>query len=149
MRLLVVTLLAFCVSSAATPPRVVFVCDHGSAKSVVAAAHFNRMAAERGLRHRAVARGATPDPKLAPAAVNGLAADDLVPVDPTPRKLERADVEGARVIAFGELPEQFDGVAAERWDVPPVSKGYAASRDAMVVLMQKLIDSLAAESGRE
>ena len=33
---------------------VVFVCEHGAAKSVVAAAHFNRMARERGLAVRAI-----------------------------------------------------------------------------------------------
>ena len=38
-------------------PRVVFVCLHGAAKSVVAAAHFRRLAAARGLRCR-LPRGA-------------------------------------------------------------------------------------------
>ena len=33
---------------------IVFVCEHGSAKSVVAAAHFDRLAGERGLGLRAV-----------------------------------------------------------------------------------------------
>src|SRR5688572_249911 len=48
---------------------VLFVCEHGSAKSVVAAAHFNRIAADRGLPFRAISRGTAPDPEMAPAAV--------------------------------------------------------------------------------
>lgn len=28
-------------------PRIVFVCEHGAAKSVIAAAYFNKLAAER------------------------------------------------------------------------------------------------------
>ena len=33
---------------------VLFICEHGSAKSVVAAAHFNQIAADRGLPYRAI-----------------------------------------------------------------------------------------------
>src|SRR3954471_6378504 len=43
------------------PQTIVFVCPFGSAKSVVAARFFNRMATERGLSYRAVARGLTPE----------------------------------------------------------------------------------------
>src|SRR5690242_16385787 len=63
---------------------VLFVCEHGSAKSVVAAAHFNRIAAERGLPFRAIARGTVPEPGMAPAAVKGLLEDGLKPADPVP-----------------------------------------------------------------
>ena len=48
---------------------ILFVCEHGSAKSVVAAAHFNRIAAARGLPFRAISRGTVPDVEMAPAAV--------------------------------------------------------------------------------
>jgi len=51
---------------------VVFVCEHGSVKSLMAAQWFNRLAHERGLRLRAVSRGLTPD-----AAVPGPVADHL------------------------------------------------------------------------
>src|SRR4030095_5910958 len=58
-------------------PRVLFVCLHGAAKSVVAAAHFRRLASARGLSISAVAAGTEPDPELARAAVKGLAAEGL------------------------------------------------------------------------
>jgi hypothetical protein len=38
---------------------IVFVCEHGAAKSVIAATLFNKLAAEHGLRERAIYRGAT------------------------------------------------------------------------------------------
>ena len=38
-------------------PAVVFVCEHGAAKSVIATAYFNKLAAERGLPFRATFRG--------------------------------------------------------------------------------------------
>src|SRR5438093_5785714 len=53
-------------------PRVLFVCLHGAAKSVVGAAHFRRLAAARGLAVDAVAAGTEPDPALTPGAVKGL-----------------------------------------------------------------------------
>jgi protein-tyrosine-phosphatase len=56
---------------------VVFVCEHGSAKSVVAAANFNRLAGERGLGLRAVSRGTDPDAEIAPNAEAGLRAVPL------------------------------------------------------------------------
>ena len=60
-------------------------CLHGVAKSVVGAAHFRRLAAERGLAVDAAAAGTEPDPELAPAAVKGLAADGLTATPGRPR----------------------------------------------------------------
>jgi protein-tyrosine-phosphatase len=129
---------------------VVFVCEHGSAKSVVAAAHFNRIAAERGLDIRAVTRGTSPDPELAPPAVNGLGAEGLVPTVSLPQKLERADLESAiAVITFNDLPAELaTGIAVQRWDVPPISTDYSASRDAIVARIEQLIASIVS-SGKQ
>src|SRR3954447_1387630 len=59
------------------PSTIVFVCEHGSAKSVVAAAHFNRLAAEARLPFRAVSRGVKPDAEVAVGVKAGLAADGI------------------------------------------------------------------------
>ena len=54
-----VALFALLVAGAQTAPavsveiRVVFVCEHGAAKSLIAAAYFNKLAGERGLSARA------------------------------------------------------------------------------------------------
>ncbi len=72
----------FCRARAGAPStkRVLFVCLHGAAKSVVAAAHFRALAAAQGLPLAAVAAGTEPDPELMPAAVKGLAGDGLIPM---------------------------------------------------------------------
>jgi chromate transporter len=44
----------------AKPRLVVFVCEHGSAKSLVAASFFERLAKERGMPVRAISRGTFP-----------------------------------------------------------------------------------------
>lgn len=124
---------------------VLFVCEHGSAKSVVAAAHFNRIAAERGLPFRAVSRGTVPDPEMAPAAVKGLLEEGLKPTDPAPIKLTQSDLDtAARVVTFCDLPADLKAATpVERWEVPPVSTEYVKSREAMLGLMERLLLELA------
>jgi arsenate reductase (thioredoxin) len=124
---------------------VLFVCEHGSAKSVVAAAHFNRIAADRGLPFRAISRGTAPDPEMAPPAVKGLLGDGLKPDEPTPAKLEQSDLDTAvRVVTFWDLPSELQPTSpVERWEVPPVSTDYARSRDAMLAHIEQLLLELA------
>lgn len=124
---------------------IVFVCEHGSAKSVVAAAHFNRLAVARGLGLRAVSRGTDPDADIAPAAASGLRADGLVAGERSPAKLTQADAAAAaRVVTFCELPEACTTAApVECWDdVPPVSENYARARDNIVGRIRLLLDKL-------
>lgn len=127
---------------------VVFVCEHGSAKSVVAAAHFNRLASELGLDVRAVSRGTVPDAVMAPAAVAGLQQDGLSPGATAPVRLTVADLEAAeRVVTFCDLPAELSaGRVPNRevktWEVPPVSTHYEASRDAMLPRIEALLRSL-------
>src|SRR5262250_3914144 len=94
---------AFCRAQTSTNarPRVLFVCLHGAAKSVVGAAHFRRLAVERGLAIDAVAAGTEPDPELAPGAVKGLTADGLTATPSRPRPVTLYDLESAvRVVSF-------------------------------------------------
>lgn len=141
---------AFMSAPEVTPPRtVLFVCEHGAAKSVVAAAHFNRIAAERGLPFRAVARGTDPYAEMVPAAVQGLLGDGLKPGEPAPAKLRQPDLDAAvRVVAFGDLPPELRAASpVDRWEVPPVSAEYVQSRDAMLARIEELLSELAAETG--
>jgi hypothetical protein len=63
---------------------VVFVCLHGSAKSQMAAAHFNRIASERGLPFTAVSRGIEVDTLIPTRIRDGLNLDGLAPTDDVP-----------------------------------------------------------------
>jgi arsenate reductase (thioredoxin) len=145
------TPLALLLGTLMTPPEpnpvgtVLFVCEHGSAKSVVAAAHFNRLAADRGLPFRAISRGTVPDAEMAPAAVQGLLGDGLKPDDPAPIKLTQSDLDAAtRVVTFCDLPPGLKpATPIERWEVPPVSTEYAGSREAMLKHIEQLLRELA------
>jgi len=139
---IVVAIVSACSSREPAPTSIVFVCEHGSAKSVVAAALFNDLAAKRGLPWRAVARGLEPDPALAPAVVRGLAEDGLTSPVAAPVALSADDRRAPRVILLGD--EQRDvGPHGQTWTaIPPVSQDYARSRDAIRVRVAQLIEQL-------
>jgi protein-tyrosine-phosphatase len=55
-----------------TVGKVAFVCLHGSAKSLIAAEFFNRLAQERRLAFAATTSGPEPDPEVPPNVIEGL-----------------------------------------------------------------------------
>jgi catechol 2,3-dioxygenase-like lactoylglutathione lyase family enzyme/protein-tyrosine-phosphatase len=123
---------------------VVFVCEHGSAKSVIAAAHFNRLAAAAGFSARAISRGTDPDAAFPPNALAGLARDGLRPPDDAPKLLRAGElVNASQVVTFCALPDAyaFSG-PIERWDVPAVSEDYDAARRAIVSRVERLVSAL-------
>jgi protein-tyrosine-phosphatase len=131
-------------SATPAPPRVLFVCLHGAAKSVIGAAHFRRLAAARGLAIGAVAAGMEPDPQLAPGAVKGLAGEGLQPSLRRPRPVTLHDLDSAvRVVSFGCDVVAAPSQRVEQWDVPPVSDGYEAARDRIVAHVETLVAELA------
>jgi protein-tyrosine-phosphatase len=122
---------------------IVFVCEHGAAKSIVAAAYFNQIAAKSGLDLQAKARGTNPDAELSPQTVKGLSEDGLIPPESIPQKLTDADLQSAqRVVTFCDLPAEYRSQAAiEYWDgIPPVSENYAQSRDMIVERIHHLLN---------
>lgn len=134
-------------ASVPPPSRVVFVCLHGAAKSVVAAAHFRRLAGARGLQIGAVAAGTEPDAQLAPGTVKGLAAEGLTAAPTRPRPVTLYDLSSAtRVVGFGCDVAIDGGRRAEQWDVPAVSDGYGQARDQIVAKVERLVTELAAGS---
>ena len=97
--------------------KIIFVCEHGAAKSIIAAAYFNKLAEESNSELRAVARGTNPDRELSPKTIAGLQEDGLTPTESIPQELSLADLESAqRIVAFCELPEEYQSnVVVERW----------------------------------
>ncbi|MGH7358289.1 MAG: chromate resistance protein ChrB domain-containing protein [Candidatus Rokuibacteriota bacterium] len=138
---------AYCRGRASEPatPRVLFVCLHGAAKSVIGAAHFRRLAAARGLAIDAAAAGTEPDPELAPGSVAGLAGDGLRAAPSRPRPITLYDLDSAtRIVSFGCSVTPAKGQRVDQWDVPAVSDGYAAARDRIVARVEQLVSELAA-----
>jgi len=94
-----------------TQRKVLFVCLHGSAKSLIAAEYFNRLAAARGLGVRATSAGTEPDAEIPPRVAQGLRADGI-------------DVEGRR----------------PRRPTPAVSENFTRARDVIVARVTGLLE---------
>lgn len=129
----------------APSPQVVFVCEHGAAKSLIATLYFNKLAAERGIAARASFRGVDPQDALSVRAVAGLNDDGLAIPAQRPTAITAADVAAAtHIFAIGcSLPASAaQSAKASSWDDVPDDQGYGPMRDAIVRHVRALIDTL-------
>jgi arsenate reductase (thioredoxin) len=122
---------------------VVFVCQHGAAKSVLAAALLERLAAERGAQLRALACGTEPEPQVAPAVAAGLLANGVDVTAWQPRPVTPGDLAQAwRVVSFGPDLSNLvpKGTLVEVWDdIPAVADGFQAAKAAIAGRLLTLI----------
>jgi protein-tyrosine-phosphatase len=124
---------------------VLFVCDHGSVKSLMAAALFDEAAARRGLAVRALSRGVNPDARTCLDRRGH--GNERIRRREFPARLSEQDVAGAaRVIAIGVDLSKHEGEARApiaSWDdVPPASVDYPRTRDDLARRIETLLDEL-------
>ena len=131
-----------------TPRHVVFVCEHGAAKSVLAAIEFNRLAEARGASMRAIARGTAPDEVIAPVIVTRLAREDVHLEGETPKAFASSELRGAACVVTLDQPQVAamipNETPVETWDgLPPVSSDFDRARQAIREKVEVLFDQLA------
>jgi arsenate reductase (thioredoxin) len=130
----------------AQPRKVVFVCEHGAAKSIIAKAEFERLAKANGIAVEVVSRGTIPDAEIAAGVRQGLLAGgtDLGPARPV--KISTKDLHGATaVVTFGpDLAEWMPkGVKTLDWSATPSpSKDYREARDYIRKQVEGLVGEL-------
>ena len=131
--------LALAVGAREPPVRhVLFVCEHGSVKSAMAALMLDRIAAERGLPVRGMSRGiAVTDGAMPDAIAGALAADGIDGTGFEAQPLRQRDIdEAALVVLIGvQLPPSLQPNARPFWswsDVPAATQDYAAARAAIL-----------------
>jgi len=126
--------------------QVVFVCEHGSVKSLVASLYFNQRARERGLPYRAVARGVAPESTVPLSVRRGLQADGFQLSDFAPQAFEASEADrAALVVSFDQdIARMVHGKTRHlKWDdLPEVVADYPHGRDAIVRKVDALIDEL-------
>ena len=129
--------------------KVLFICPHGAAKSVLASAYFRRLAEQRGLKVTVDFGGTDPDPAIAPRVTQRLkeqsiAVPQLPPRRVTPAALDAADL----VISLGCDLGDFSSRAAgklRRWDdVPPPSDNFELADQAILKRVNALVEELVA-----
>lgn len=109
--------------SCAMTETVLFLCPHGAAKSVLAAALLRQLATDYDLPLRATCAGTDPDPEVAPRVRALLAEQGLVLPLERPRLVTAEQIVGADYVISlgcdaGELPQR--PAAWEQWDDVPL-----------------------------
>jgi len=134
------------------PSSVVFICEHGISKSLVAAMLFNRMAEQRGLAVRAVSRAVSPQTLASkvPASLMQNMDDDGFPVRTfRPQAVTPVDATGATrlvVIGYDGSIDAIGNTPAEHWDdVPPASLEYDDAKRKITSHIETLLRELGGE----
>ncbi len=134
-------------------PDVLFVCQHGAAKSVVAARHLEELARSHGLTLNTAAAGIEPDEAIPPHVIAGLGADGIHHHDTVPQALTRELIDRARiVVSLGCDLSAFTDASHSivEWnDVPHVSDGYEAARTVIVGHLQAMLDEAVLRGSRK
>ena len=133
----------------APPSQVLFVCEHGNVKSLMAAAYFDELAQRRGLPFRAISRGSALDSDtVPPKIIAGLGNEGFDVHDFHPLAVSAADASASsQVITIGVAlsPDITSQAPVEQWnDVPPASVDYAAASASLREHVRVLLDRMAA-----
>ena len=129
---------------------VLFLCPHGGAKSVAAAAYFTRLAEEAGLDYTGIAAASESPYPSVPQPMAGLLAREGFDVRTfQPRQVEERDVrDAAKVISIGcDLSSGvFPSGGIEQWDdVPQASEDLEGSAAAIRRHVEALAKALTQE----
>jgi arsenate reductase (thioredoxin) len=133
-----------------TAQKVLFLCPHGAAKSVLASAYFQQRAKERGLNVLVTSAGTEPDATVAPVVATHLTRQGLAAPTNAPRKVTAEDLAKADlVISLGcdltGLPKPRGTL--QTWDdIPSPSANFAAADDAIRSRVIALVDELARQA---
>ena len=125
---------------------ILFVCTHGGAKSVMAAAYFNQLAEERGLDVVAVAAAAEEPYDAVPTPVaDHLQREGFDVRAFKPHRIGPGEIgTAARIIAIDcQVPEAGSAGVIERWDdVPQASEDLEGSAAAIRRHVEALAEEL-------
>ena len=125
---------------------ILFVCLHGSAKSLIAAEHLNRLAALQGVDVRGESAGIDPDVDVPAPVVSGLASDGIDVRAYRPRQVSPVLIAAAALVVVCGC--ELSAIASptpslERWDdLPFVSDGYDTARTAIVERVELLLEAI-------
>ena len=130
---------------AQSPPTVLFICEHGYAKSLVAALHCERLAAARGIAVRALSRGVDPGARVPAGIAAGLAADgfDVSAFVPSRASSEEINRAAHVVLIAVDVDVSARAGPVTRWDdISPLSENYARARGEIVARLNILLDEM-------
>jgi len=125
---------------------VLFVCEHGTVKSLLAKVLFEEYSKEVGLEMRAESRGTKADSTVPPWMMSALAADHVKLAGWHPQSLAASDLASAFYVVSFDVPAVATSNAhapRTQWDgLPSVMQDYSKGRDAIKARVHQLVDSL-------
>jgi len=127
-------------------PRLLFLCPHNAAKSVLAAAYMRQRAAEQALDLYITTAGTEPDAEVSQAVVALLREEGIDVAGERPRLVTREELVAADyVVSLGcdlNAPV-FEGITIQQWDdVPPPSQDLGGARALILDHIDQLLGQL-------
>jgi arsenate reductase (thioredoxin) len=122
---------------------LLFVCIHGSAKSLIASEYFRRLAERQGVKVDVASSGTDPDSDIPVQVVKGLLEDGIDVRGSRPRQVTREQLADSwRVVSFGcDLVDLAPpGVRVEHWDdIPAVSEDFKVARECILARLPRIL----------
>jgi protein-tyrosine-phosphatase len=143
---LTITLVAGCAAQPVPKgPKILFVCQYGTAKSAIAREVFRQRAKQRGISADVFSRGITLEDHMSAALRENLHADAINTEAIPAQTLARKDWLAADIlIKFNPLPPSVDHSDVRDWtDVPSVNDDYANARKVLNARIDALLDEIA------
>jgi uncharacterized protein len=135
---------------------IVFVCEHGSSKSVLAAELFNRVAEQRRISTRAISRAVsekTVDTAVPPVLVRSLSGDGFNAETFRPQPLTTTEAKTAShviIINYDTDVEVTESRPVEHWTIEhPVTLEYDGAKIELSALIDALMERLTSEAERK
>jgi len=122
---------------------IVFVCEHGGARSTIASVYFNKMAKENHLPYRSVFRGLTPDSAITKETKKGLTDDGFETKSLSPVPLSEKDIHSTTLLISLDCSPPSSYLLYHSWKgVPMISEDYRAARNNILKHISQLIIEL-------
>jgi arsenate reductase (thioredoxin) len=126
--------------------QILFLCPHSAAKSVMAAAYFDQLAAHYGLSWRAAFAGTEPDETISPKVAALLEAEGINTSQFVPRRVTAEDLALSDIVVSLDCPlDEFPAVPTpvQYWnDVATPSQDLHKARDQIYELVETLVAEL-------
>jgi protein-tyrosine-phosphatase len=122
--------------------RVIFVCEHGGARSTIASLYFNRMMKENNLPYESVFRANVPDSTISKETRKGLTGDGFDTRGLVPVALTASDVSPDAILIAMDCKVNSFQPSQEWTGIPTISQDYQSARNEIIKKLNVLMNEL-------
>jgi hypothetical protein len=122
---------------------ILFVCEHGAARSVIAAKYFEKLSRESGLNIKVDFRGLSPDSAINKTTMERLTKEGFAFGSQVPAPLSQKDIQGAGfIIALDCEPRNLSGYSGELLKyrgIPSIDNNYEMASDSIIHIVNDVL----------